>query len=137
MEQRECRYCKITKDVTDFYDRKGKDGRRRRMYKCKSCEREKIQEWRKKNPEKNKAIYTKSRYKSVYGLDIEEVKKFGKCPICELEKRLVVDHCHKTGLVRDFICYSCNSVLGHIENRDKLKSFFLYIKKHRVLHETD
>ncbi len=34
-------------------------------------------------------------------------------------RRLSVDHCHKTGLVRGLLCSRCNPLLGKIENAYK------------------
>lgn len=45
----------------------------------------------------------------------------GKCWICGVEhkeqsqKRLHVDHCHKSGKVRGLLCMSCNTKLGWVE----------------------
>lgn len=36
----------------------------------------------------------------------------GHCAICGRSAALVIDHCHKTGLVRNLICDSCNRGLG-------------------------
>ena len=60
-----------------------------------------------------------------YGLDPEDIwSKFqthnGLCDICgspprgNNSVRLYVDHCHKTGKFRGFICYHCNVALGHV-----------------------
>lgn len=39
------------------------------------------------------------------------------CPLCEREvNKPVLDHNHKTGIVRNTICHSCNQMLGKIEN---------------------
>lgn len=35
-------------------------------------------------------------------------------------KNLTVDHCHKTGRVRGLICFSCNIILGHLEDRPEV-----------------
>lgn len=45
----------------------------------------------------------------------------GMCAICQrakgIRKRLSVDHCHKTGLVRGLLCQPCNKhVLGHLRD---------------------
>lgn len=40
----------------------------------------------------------------------------GLCFICKEPKPLVVDHDHKTGMVRALVCYSCNTLVGGIEN---------------------
>jgi hypothetical protein len=34
------------------------------------------------------------------------------CAICGLDRRLVTDHCHTTGLVRGYICRHCNTDEG-------------------------
>lgn len=124
-----CTGCKKDKPLEEYYKRT-RNGKIR-YGRCKQCEKIKIQEWRIKNPEANKKIYTKSRYKSVYGLDISEVPKKGDCPICKRTNlKLVVDHCHKSGKVRDFICYNCNTLLGHVENKSKMDKVYSYIRKH-------
>jgi hypothetical protein len=33
----------------------------------------------------------------------------GRCAICGELRKLVEDHCHQSGLVRGFLCHSCNS----------------------------
>ena len=51
----------------------------------------------------------------------------GCCHICERakgtgRKRLSVDHCHKTGIVRGLLCGPCNrDVVGHL--RDDPEAF--------------
>lgn len=44
----------------------------------------------------------------------------GVCAICEVpptaKRRLVVDHCHKSGRVRALLCSRCNVQLGGYEN---------------------
>jgi len=37
----------------------------------------------------------------------------GKCFVCGEEKKLRVDHDHKTKKVRALLCNHCNSVLGY------------------------
>lgn len=47
----------------------------------------------------------------------------GECPICTWlwpgTIRLVQDHCHVTGLLRDRICDSCNVCLGYLEKKPR------------------
>ncbi len=41
--------------------------------------------------------------------------RFGKCPICENDRRLNCDHWHdgpKAGQIRGWLCNMCNSFLG-------------------------
>lgn len=37
----------------------------------------------------------------------------GRCAICGKRSRLVTDHDHKTGLIRGFLCQSCNVLEGY------------------------
>jgi hypothetical protein len=65
----------------------------------------------------------------------------GKCAICGREesaidhkrkapKSLSVDHCHKTGVVRDLLCWTCNSTLGKIqESKTWLEAMISYLEK--------
>ena len=127
MELRVCRKCNVEKAPTEFYDRK-RNGKPKRQFTCKPCEKIRMKEWRDSNPEANKAIYTRSRYKTKYGLNVEDVPKVGDCPIClRTDLKLVVDHCHTHGHVRGFICYSCNTLLGHVENKEKMTMIEKYL----------
>lgn len=48
-------------------------------------------------------------------------------------RRLAVDHCHKTGKIRDLLCWRCNGTIGRIEENLKLvKQIEIYLKKHGV-----
>jgi hypothetical protein len=60
-----------------------------------------------------------------------------KCAICESTetkdkkvKRLVVDHCHKTGKIRGLLCSSCNKAIGLFEDSVfAMTNAIEYIKK--------
>lgn len=47
-------------------------------------------------------------------------------------KRLAVDHCHATGLVRGLLCGPCNVVLGYIENPEWFGRAQAYLEKHKA-----
>lgn len=79
----------------------------------------------KKWREKSKDVYVASQRKTwllrQYGLTIEEydellVAQGYVCAICgglnPDNRRLAVDHCHKTGQVRGLLCDLCNRGLG-------------------------
>ena len=59
-----------------------------------------------------------------------------QCPICSkrsiagVTAKIVADHDHRTGDIRDFICESCNTGLGRFKNgRDVLKDAQEYIEE--------
>lgn len=54
-----------------------------------------------------------------------------KCAICKKEVKLVIDHCHNTGNVRELLCNKCNSVLGYVnEDITILNNMIDYLIKH-------
>ncbi len=58
-------------------------------------------------------------------------KSNNKCEICRKERKLCVDHDHKTGKVRSMICRKCNSALGMIEDDPQIAlSLSSYIQKY-------
>ena len=59
-----------------------------------------------------------------------------KCPICQkrsivgVTARVVADHNHLSGDIRDFICDSCNTGLGRFKNgKDCLHNALLYLQE--------
>lgn len=91
----------------------------------------KAAEWRRLNPEKRKAIAIawnrrhpdqRKHYQLVclYGISLDEYRSLlseqgGKCALCRRAKRrLCVDHCHDTGVVRGLLCVPCNGALGKL-----------------------
>ena len=84
----------------------------------------------------------------TYGITFQDYKRMyeeqeGLCKICNNqgflmdEKRhkmkLVVDHCHVTGLVRGLLCHNCNRALGLLS--DDIKRFeraINYLKVQRL-----
>ncbi len=106
--------------------------------------------------EGRKAYYTlKNRINRTSKKDSELRKKFsmsyeefkarvaeqnGVCAICQQPetavnrgrvRELSVDHCHKTGAIRDLLCQNCNGMIGYArENPASLRSGADYIERH-------
>jgi hypothetical protein len=149
-----CSCCKIEKQLSLFnIDKKAKHGRR--CY-CKSCEKEKREavkeyhklrqlNWRRKNADKHKMDVRFLSYKKQ-GLNISRKEYLdlyqaqeGKCALCgkseeENGKALCLDHCHKSILVRGFLCTDCNIGLGKFkDNVDVLFRAVEYLTKYEKL----
>ena len=105
-----CRKCKKDLPISSFAKHKNFPGGV--QYWCRACHYE-VQKW--------------GIRKRLYGITKDEYNKLwesqgGCCAICgihqsELPRALDLDHCHKTNIVRGFLCHSCNMVVGWIENR--------------------
>jgi hypothetical protein len=53
------------------------------------------------------------------------------CDVCKRRANLVVDHCHKTGIFRGWICNSCNFALGLTHDDPQiLRRLARYLDKH-------
>jgi hypothetical protein len=58
-------------------------------------------------------------------------KQNGVCPLCLniiVEEDAVVDHCHKTGIVRGILCNADNLALHRFEDADFVSRTFRYLK---------
>jgi hypothetical protein len=118
---RQCKKCLGFYEESFFYDKKNRLGNVRKMYTCKTCYSLQVKAWRTSNKEAVYSINRRARYKSTYGVCGDSIPKLGYCPLCQREDvKLVVDHCHDSDRVRGLICYSCNTVLGTLENPIKL-----------------
>lgn len=92
---------------------------------------------------KDKNYYPKirdKRYFDKYNITLDDyesmlIKQNNLCAICNQEetfrnRRLTVDHCHKTGKVRGLLCNKCNLAIGHLGDSSKLLEEALkYIKR--------
>lgn len=145
MKTKQCRDCRLFKEFEQFIKNKAFSSGYDTL--CKNCNRKRVQEWRKNNPEKRAKQqqreatkdYTRNKFlKYYYGITLEKYNEMfknqnGCCAICkkhqvELNKRLFVDHCHNTGKIRKLLCQKCNTLLGMAEeNPDVLKEAINYL----------
>jgi Recombination endonuclease VII len=115
---------------------------------------DKIKQINDKNKNKRKVFYSspegiessrRAHLKRTYGLTLEEFNEKlksqnNKCAICGNEETrdkhnvFAVDHCHKTGKIRDLLCWKCNSGLGlYNDNKQLLINAIKYLEKHESL----
>ena len=110
--------CGVEKQITEFYMRDKKTGRRHSA--CKECDKARVKARHQANPERTR----NNDLKRNYGITIAEHRQMfeeqnGVCAICKGEgdgkwKKLCVDHDHETGKVRQLLCRRCNMVLGQV-----------------------
>lgn len=137
-----CTKCNTSKSSDLFYSHNTKT--------CKECVVKRQQEYNKKRKVKTREYvkkYAKTE-KGAYNLRKAQLKKYGmlpedydfmlteqkgRCAIC-LEKSdiLCVDHNHITGQVRELLCVSCNTAIGHLKSDEGptiLERALAYTKK--------
>ena len=145
MECTQCRAVKPTSTGFRLYTKKtvieGRHVRKAYRYgKCKACESRYATKHQRAN-----------HLKRVFNLTLEDHADIldsqgGKCAICELScptgRRLAVDHCHTTGVVRGLLCSRCNTGLGQFKDSQQLlASAILYlrgtpIEEHGVMEQS-
>lgn len=122
---KKCSGCLKHKSTNEFYKRK--PGRTRDGYceECKECVR-------------------RRRLKYLYGITASEYwemveKQDDRCGCCGLTKEeskhpndryWYVDHCHKTGVVRELVCHNCNTLIGWAEALQDKSAVFHYLNRY-------
>src|SRR6266496_1007088 len=110
---------------------------------CKKCNNIRRKEYadrrRDSDPVKFSEQIRKRILKYNYGLSIDKYEEMlkmqnGVCLICKKvspgDRRLSVDHNHKTGEVRSLLCNNCNAIVGLCdENPDLLMKIVNYLIK--------
>lgn len=126
--------------------------------------RKKLREWHHENRDKksksfknwavkNKQKLRDKRLSRTYGISNETyVEMFGSqlglCAICGQEQQgvtkdgntrfLCVDHCHKTGAIRQLLCVKCNTGIGQFnDDPDLLKSAMAYLRRHKEINKSE
>lgn len=140
-----CRKCKKYKPVSEFHkSKRTKDGLSRYCSECKYEKHKKIVNRTIKinnTKIKLKSIYNAcTTYKITKEQFIELYKTYSVCPICGKNfcnndnslKDIVIDHDHKSGVIRGLLCNNCNTLLGMAkDNILTLYSAILYLNVNR------
>jgi len=140
---KKCYDCSKVLPVSEFYKNSAReDGLG--VY-CKKCEYARQKKYRAKHPKKTKNKRCNEYLKRTYGLTLEEydqmvAKQKNRCAICGKPEsrsikgavpRLGIDHNHKTGEIRELLCYSCNLALGYAnDDPELLRRMIAYLEKH-------
>lgn len=116
---RTCKSCRLAKPITAFH-LQGNGARRRKV--CAACRT--AGEFRARRGRRSSESRLRERLMCLYGITLEQYQSMlaaqgGVCAICATppseKRRLVVDHCHRSGLVRALLCSPCNTQLGAYE----------------------
>lgn len=111
----------------------------RERYRATNRERGRV--WAAANPERRREISLRHQLKE-YGLtpagyDSLVAAHSGRCAICGTTSpgrkgsgRLLIDHCHATGIVRGLLCNPCNTMLGNArDSPERLRAAAAYIER--------
>lgn len=133
MEQKQCTKCLEWKDQSEFFTDKQKATGYRPD--CKKCCVKRNVSYNRKHKDRNKM----RQIKWSTGISEKDYTTLlnvsgHKCAICgkpeDQRRRLSIDHCHKTQLVRGLLCHHCNAALGLFQDNSLLlKKAIAYLKK--------
>jgi Recombination endonuclease VII len=97
-----------------------------KRYNCRACElaRRKIENFN-LTEQQYEEMLIKQNYTCEICKEPESTKRNGQL------KKLAVDHCHKTGKIRNLLCQFCNSGIGYFKDSiELLQKAIDYLKKH-------
>lgn len=123
-----CKRC-LEPKLADDFELRIVNGRWRRYATCISCHKTKrIRRISKENRHPILTLESKLCYPELFRL------QNGLCRICHSPekngKKLSIDHCHETGMIRGLLCNKCNTGIGMFEdNPDLLRAAVAYLEK--------
>ena len=128
---KQCHGCGIEKEDTEFYKRTLRSGKIGLQSKCKSCA----------TAVRRKYYKPHSSIRLQLGLtneDVAAVTSKGKCEGCgTTDRRLCIDHDHKTNKVRGLLCHNCNTALGLLNDDTSLLSNLITYLNDRSITEAE
>lgn len=139
---KECRKCKEMKEHSEFS--KDKSNKYGLGYWCKLCAAANSRKHhsRRVKEEPSYREYIRNRYtKRMHGISLEQYREKlasqnFECAICGVKlstqgHQTHLDHCHKTGKLRAFLCTNCNRGLGHFQDsKSNLSKAIDYLNTH-------
>ena len=148
-----CSKCKQEKTVSEFSCSAAyKDGYRGQCKRCRAGYQSKYgltaagREAAKKRIVSSGCLFKRS-LRARYGMSVDQFYNMldsqgGKCAICGATSskhskynRLVVDHCHDTGVVRGLLCIRCNMAIAMVGDQyHEARKFVEYLRKHDSRH---
>jgi hypothetical protein len=115
------------------------------QYRCNNSNKKLHKNKMEQDPDYN-ALRAERRAKYRFNLTYEEYEekrvKQDVCAICSTQLTsgkmgAHLDHCHKTGKVREFLCPCCYVGLGHFkDNTESLMSAIKYLDKHKEFNQS-
>lgn len=146
--EKTCRQCELTLPISSFTLRKVREGNAKWRSRCKECEAL-DKRLRAKNAHRDRSkehltarYLTLRRYAKDLGIPwadvVERYPADNRCEICGRTPeeanpggrfaRLSLDHCHKTGKLRGFLCGPCNSGVGYLgDTPEQLRAALEYL----------
>jgi hypothetical protein len=114
--------------------------RRRKDGSSTQLQRQRAKEWYYRNRDYVLERSRETRLVKTYCMTLEQydarlAAQHERCAICqrhesEFADRLVVDHCHGTGVVRGLLCDDCNMALGRLgDTAEALGRAFQYLAR--------
>lgn len=120
-----CSACGQEKPLDEFH-RHG-NTRDCRAGRCKVCAKAATSQWYQNNKDRQADNSRRQRLRSLYGITPEQYDAMleaqgGRCGICGRkptpERRLAVEHDHKTGRIHGLACHKCNHMLLGVHGRN-------------------
>lgn len=140
----QCSMCKEIKLHKDFHQCKSYKHRRGCAYYCKECAcansrktyKQRLNLDYKTERDKKKQAYIKRRYGITLQDYLDRIVQQKVCAICGVklstdDPNVHLDHCHKTGKLRSFLCGNCNRGIGSFhDDIHKLEKAIQYLNSH-------
>lgn len=124
-----CNGCKTFKPISEFNSRsdRGSADQHGKVSRCRDCTTAACSAWYAKNTEYAQQTARARGYINRHGsiLADGEADKLsknnqGSCDICGTFGMIHIDHCHRTGSRRGFLCSRCNLAIGQFDDNEAL-----------------